>query len=90
MSLLYSQGNDLCLTAVPETKSGRNPLVMSFRSVTPLSRICGIENSISCLKWAPRNVQSTDYIPMNPNSTWSSLAGQRAGKSPSRGVSDLR
>lgn len=27
---------------------------------------------------------------MNPNSTWGSLWGQRAGKSPSKGVSELR
>lgn len=90
MSLLYSQGSDLCLTAISETKSGRNQLLMSFRSVTPLSHICGTENSIYCLKWAPKNVQSTNCIPMNPNTTWGSLWGQRAGKSPSKGVSELR
>lgn len=58
--------NDLWITTtVSETKSRSNQLFGSSGSVTPLSRICEIENSTCCLKWAPKNDESTNCILMN-------------------------
>lgn len=66
MSLLYSQGNDLCLTAISEIKSGRDQLLMSFRSVTPLSHICGTENSYLLLKMGPQKCPEYKLHPNEP------------------------
>lgn len=86
-SLLYRQKNwkDLCLTTtISETKSG------SPRSVTPLSHIFETDNSTCCLKWVPKNDESTNCIPMSLSSTWGSLWGQRAEYSLFRGDLELR